>query len=431
MRPRIDPQDADDFAVTPAGQVYAQEIKESLNGILADRPPPNVHRTIANHPTLLPAMQPLLTHVAGDVLPPREREIVILRTAWRSQAPYIWAHHHAAGLFVGLSETEIARVASEDATDWAPFEAILLQAVDELHTQSALSDDTWKQLAERYSEEQILELLALAGVYKTLAFILNSCLVSVDSWMERPALLPADPGRTASGRHARRRDSLVGPGADTWNRRIVLQTDTGLSQLTPTAAHQDPPLHEILVRYPDLLSTAVNGRHEVNSPLLLIRRNSTDIMPDTDGYSFSATHLFADSRGIPILVEVVEPHDTWNAHSALAKILDYAGSGARHWPLHILQRSLEYTAQLQNSTGESLLAEMGYTVDEGSFLRTLESNLALGRLRMVIVASHFPPEFNLALRFLGQQLRSAEVYGVELRRYSDGAHAAFIPRVVT
>ncbi|WP_199896956.1 carboxymuconolactone decarboxylase family protein, partial [Streptomyces sp. NRRL F-6674] len=96
-------------------------------------------------------MQPLLTHVAGDILPPREREIVILRTAWRSQAPYIWAHHHAAGLFVGLSETEIARVASEDATDWAPFEAVLLQAVDELHTQSALSDDTWKQLAERYS----------------------------------------------------------------------------------------------------------------------------------------------------------------------------------------------------------------------------------------------------------------------------------------
>lgn len=429
MRPRIDPQDADDFAVTPAGQVYAREIGQSLNGLLADRPPPNVHRTIANHPTLLPALQPLLTHVAGDILPARERELVILRTAWRSQAPYVWAHHHAAGLFVGMTETEIARVASEDTVGWTPFEATILQAVDELHTKSAVSDGTWKKLAERYSEEQILELLALAGTYKTLAFILNSCLVPIDPWMERPALLPADPGQLTSGRHARPRETPPGAGSETWNQRIVLQNDTGLSQLTPTSASPEPPLHEILGRYPDLLSTA--NASGSNSSLLLIRRNPTDVMPDTDGYSFSATHLFADSSGVPILVEVVEPHDTWNAQSALAKILDYAGSGARHWPIHILQRSLEYTAQLQGSTGEQLLAEMGYPIDEGSFLRAIEANLALGRLRMAIVASRFPPEFNRVIAFLGQQLHPAEVYGVELRRFSDGSHAAFIPRVVT
>ncbi|CAM5602968.1 hypothetical protein SANTM175S_08541 [Streptomyces antimycoticus] len=196
MRPRIDPQDADDFAVTPAGQVYLQEVSQSLNGILADRPPPNVHRTIANHPTLLPAMQPLMSHVAGDILPPRERELVILRTAWRSQASYVWAHHHAAGLFVGLTETEIARAASEDATGWTPFEAALLTAVDELHTKSAISDGTWKQLAERYSEEQILELLALAGTYKTLSFRCQTPAWSSSSW--RPSA-PCGPNRSVTG----------------------------------------------------------------------------------------------------------------------------------------------------------------------------------------------------------------------------------------
>ncbi|WP_055554778.1 hypothetical protein [Streptomyces sp. NBRC 110028] len=95
----------------------------------------------------------------------------------------------------------------------------------------------------------------------------------------------------------------------------------------------------------------------------------------------------------------MEPHDTWKAQSALAKILDYAGSGARHWPIHILQRSLEYTAQLQGSTGEQLPAEMGYSIDEGFFLRTIESNLAVGRLRMAIAASRFPPEFNRGFYF--------------------------------
>ncbi|WP_269858082.1 carboxymuconolactone decarboxylase family protein [Streptomyces sp. RPT161] len=430
MRPRIDPQDVDEFAVTPAGQAYARTAKESLNGLLADRPAPNVMRTIANHPTLLPAMQPLMAHVAGEVLPARERELVILRTAWRSQAPYIWAHHHAAGLFVGLSETEIARVASEDTSEWTPFEAALLVAVDELHTRSVISDSTWKQLAERYDEEQFLELLALAGTYKTLAFILNSSVAPIDPWLERPAVLPADPVQMKSGRHARPQ----GPrpptrGNEAWNRRIVLQNGAGLSLLTPTAAHPEPPLHEILVRYPDLLSTAANA-HDAGSRLLLIRRTPADVMPDTDGYSFSATHLFADAKGVPTIVEVVEPHDTWNANDALGKTLDYAGSGARHWPLHILQRSLDYTAQLYSSTEENLLLQIDCPIDKSSFLRTLEANLAVGRLRMAIVASQFPPEFNRVIEFLGQQLYPAEVYGVELRRYSDGAHAAYVPRVV-
>ncbi|MGC9382171.1 carboxymuconolactone decarboxylase family protein [Streptomyces sp. MH13] len=214
MRPRIDPQDVEDFAATPAGQSYAQTVGRMLNGLLADRPPPNVLRTIANHPELLPAMQPLMAHVAGGVLPAHEREIVILRTAWRSQAPYIWAHHHAAGLLVGLSETVIAAVGSEDTSGWMPFEAALLDAVDELHTRSTLSHGTWGQLAQRYSEEQLLELLALIGTYKTLAFILNSCLVPIDTWLERPAPLPADPGRTRSGRHARPQVSFA-PGPRT------------------------------------------------------------------------------------------------------------------------------------------------------------------------------------------------------------------------
>ncbi|MCQ4045628.1 carboxymuconolactone decarboxylase family protein [Streptantibioticus rubrisoli] len=404
--------------------------KEALNGLLADRPPPNVTRTMANHPTLLPAIQPLIEHVTGEVLPARERELVILRTAWRSQAPYIWAHHHPAGLLVGLSETEIARVASEDTSEWTLFEAALLTAVDELHTGSVISDSTWKRLAERYTEEQFLELLALTGTYKTLAFILNSSVTPIDPWLERPAVLPADPGQMKSGRHARPQGSRPPtPRAEARNRRIVLQNGAGLTLLTPTTAHPEPPLHEILVRYPDLLS-AVGNAHDADSRLLLIRRNPADVMPDTDGYSFSSTHLFADSKGVPTLVEVVEPHDTWNENDALGKTLDHASSGARNWPLHILQRSLEYTSQLHNSTGEYLLTQIGYFLGESSFLRTLEANLAVGRLRMAIVASQFPPEFNRVIEFLGRQLYPAEVYGVELCRYADGTHAAYVPRVV-
>lgn len=430
MQPRIEPQAVDDFAATPAGQQYAQVVGQLHDGLLADRPPPYVLRTIANHPALLPAILPLLSHVAGDVLPAREREMVILRVAWRSQAPYVWAHHHHSGLQVGMSETELARIASEDASDWAPFEATLLRAVDELHTRSVLFDSTWRQLAERYSEEQVLELLALAGTYKTLAFILNSCLVSPDTWLENPALLPVDPQQLASGRHPRPGEApRAERRAEAQQQDIVLQSGGELSLLSPSLPHPEPSLHEILVRFPGLLAAAA-GAYDADSRLVLIRRNAADVMPDADGYSFGATHLFADSAGVPTFVEVVEPHDAWNAHGALAKILEYAGSGARHWPMHILQRSLEYTAQVSDVTVEQLLKETGHAVGEVSFLRTLEANLVLGKLRMVIVTGELPPEFNRVLEFLGQQLHPAEVYGVELRRFSDGVHSAYMPRVV-
>ncbi|RDG36863.1 carboxymuconolactone decarboxylase family protein [Streptomyces corynorhini] len=426
MRPRIEPQAVDDFAATPGGQEYAQVMGGLHDGLLADRPPPYVVRTLANHPSLLSAILPLLSHVAGNVLPARERELVVLRTAWRCQAPYVWAHHHASGLLVGMSETELARVASDDAEGWEPFEALLLCAVDELHASSVLSDGTWKQLGDHYSEEQILELLALSGTYRTLGQILNSTLMPPDPWLEQPALLPADPRRSASARPVGGAGSRPRPRQ---HRGIVLQGGNGLSLLAPAQARTEPSLHEILVRFPGLLSAAASA-HDAASRLLLIRRNPADVVPDADGCPFGATHLFADAQGVPTLVEVVEPHDVWNVRESLARILEYAGSGSRHWPMHILQRSLEHTARTAGVSVEQALKETGRTLDEETFLRTVESNLVTGRLRMVVVTSELPPEFSRMIDFLGRQLHPAEVYGVELRRYSDGMHAAFVPRVV-
>jgi alkylhydroperoxidase family enzyme len=73
--------------------------------------PLNIHNIIAHHPGLMNAWMPFRNQVVADsCLSPRQRELIILRTAHNCQADYEWKHHVERGLQAGLDETEIERV---------------------------------------------------------------------------------------------------------------------------------------------------------------------------------------------------------------------------------------------------------------------------------------------------------------------------------
>ena len=63
---------------------------------------------------------------------------------------------------------------------WAPFDATLIGAVDELHENSCLGDATWAALTERYDERQLIEVPMVVGHYHLLAFTLNSLGIQVE-----------------------------------------------------------------------------------------------------------------------------------------------------------------------------------------------------------------------------------------------------------
>ncbi|MFE7295842.1 carboxymuconolactone decarboxylase family protein [Streptomyces sp. NPDC057579] len=160
-------------------------------GPLAGRPVLNVLGTIAHHPGLLSDLLPLLNRLGQGLLPPRDREITILRVAHHTQSPYEWVHHALIGAAAGLLAEEIARIPDGPAhPDWDDADSTLLRAVDELHGDGAISQTTWEHLADRYSPHQLLELLALTGVYTLVAYVLNSCRVPLDDWLGEPAPLP-------------------------------------------------------------------------------------------------------------------------------------------------------------------------------------------------------------------------------------------------
>jgi 4-carboxymuconolactone decarboxylase len=140
-----------------------------------DGRPLAIFSTLAHHPLLLKRFTALGgVFLAQNQLPAREREIVILRVAWRTGSVYEFGHHTRIGLASGLSVDDIARVASAGTEGWQPGDAALLQAADEIHSTDRVGDGTWAELAGRYSEAELLELLALVGFYRMTAGILNS-----------------------------------------------------------------------------------------------------------------------------------------------------------------------------------------------------------------------------------------------------------------
>jgi alkylhydroperoxidase family enzyme len=111
----------------------------------------------------------------NGILPPRLRELAILRTGWLCRSEYEWGQHVVLARRVGISDAEIARVKSgPEAGGWTELESAMLRAVDELHTDACVTDDTWTVLAAHLDERQLIEVPMLVGQYHIVSFTLNT-----------------------------------------------------------------------------------------------------------------------------------------------------------------------------------------------------------------------------------------------------------------
>lgn len=144
--------------------------------------PLNVHALMANHPELLNAWWNFRNHmVTGGSLGKRCGELVILRVASKVRSWYEWAAHVERAQACGLSLEEIERVRMDPQADgWTSAETLLLRAVDELLADRAITTDTLELLADHYDSRQILDLVALQGMYVILAGMLNTWPVELD-----------------------------------------------------------------------------------------------------------------------------------------------------------------------------------------------------------------------------------------------------------
>jgi len=146
----------------------------------------NIFRTLAHHPKLLKRWQVFGGHLLNkSTLPPRDRELLILRIAWLRRGEYEWGQHAIIGKQAGLTDEEIRLIPEgPEAAGWAEQDRLLLLAVEDLHADSRLSDAVWEALSARYTKQQILDLLFTVGQYAMLAMVLNSLGVQLDEGIE-------------------------------------------------------------------------------------------------------------------------------------------------------------------------------------------------------------------------------------------------------
>ena len=146
----------------------------------------NITKTLVRHPKLLKRWNVFAGHVlVKSSLPPREREIAILRVGWLCRAEYEWAQHVVIGRQCGLDDEEIERIKTgPDAPGWTAHESAILRATDELHEDSFVRDETWAALAVTWSEEQLMDFVFAVGQYHLVSMALNTLGVQVDPGLE-------------------------------------------------------------------------------------------------------------------------------------------------------------------------------------------------------------------------------------------------------
>ncbi|MEX2255739.1 MAG: carboxymuconolactone decarboxylase family protein [Acidimicrobiia bacterium] len=184
--PRLPPLSKDRWGDDAVAALRAGFGDDAASRLLAEGPDapriPNVLTTLMHHPGLA---GPFLVYNAvllnAPTLDPRWRELMILRVAWRTRSRYEWVQHVRVALSCGITPEEIEAVGEGSAAErWAPLEADLLAATDQLVDRYRIDDETWARLAAHLDERQLVEVAFVVGTYTCLAMAFNSFGIELD-----------------------------------------------------------------------------------------------------------------------------------------------------------------------------------------------------------------------------------------------------------
>jgi alkylhydroperoxidase family enzyme len=163
--------------IAPAAPPFAPEIQAALEKIMPPGMPPLVlFTTLARDPRLFGKF------FAGSLLDRgnltlRQRELVINRTTALCGSEYEWGVHiRGFAAKAEFTEAQIASTVRGSADDacWGDEDRLLLRLCDALHRGCDVDETLWTALSERFGDAARLELLLLAGFYRTVSYLTNA-----------------------------------------------------------------------------------------------------------------------------------------------------------------------------------------------------------------------------------------------------------------
>jgi hypothetical protein len=176
--------------IAPLTPPYSADVQAQFDQLPPSWQPPFKHFTVlARDPRLLHAYrQGSVAYLQPSHLSIRQREVFLLRVTGRCRNAFEWClrvHYFADE--AGMTEAQLhASVhGSADYACWESGDHVLIRLADELHDTASISDALWADLRAAFSEEAILQLLLLAGHYRTNGYLSVGLQVPVDPRVKR------------------------------------------------------------------------------------------------------------------------------------------------------------------------------------------------------------------------------------------------------
>lgn len=179
--------------IAPVEAPYDEDVSAELSRWMppgSQFEPLQVFRVLAHNVPLMQRMLPLgsglLNHPS---VTHRDREIVIQRTCALAGAEAEWATHvFAFGKAVGITREQTGSLVYGGPADdcWTDErDRLVIELCDELHATATVAPELRARLAAVFEPAQVVELLVIAGWYRTFSYVVNGTGVTPEPFVPR------------------------------------------------------------------------------------------------------------------------------------------------------------------------------------------------------------------------------------------------------
>jgi len=143
----------------------------------------NVFRALLHNPTVAgPVANLLTTLLFRGKLDPRIRELVILRTGWRTKSEYEFCQHVGVARRLNMTDEEILGLRDPDnCRAYSEVDRAVIKMTDELLDRYEISGATWAVLERNFAPDHLVELLLAAGNWRMFAILLKGAKIPLDA----------------------------------------------------------------------------------------------------------------------------------------------------------------------------------------------------------------------------------------------------------
>ncbi len=213
--------------------------------------------------------------------------------------------------------------------------------------------------------------------------------------------------------------------------QIFIINDNGkLIEMNEANFISEDVFQKLLENYPALLAGSQINKTNPRRWLMISREMG---VPDTNDKSdrWSLDHLFIDQDAIPTLVEVKRKTDTRLRREVVGQMLDYAANAVKFWNVEKIKTIFEKNNNRTEENSEDIIANfLDAELEVNTFWESVETNLRIGRIRLLFVADLIPNELKTIIEYLNEQMSYTEVLGLELKQFKSNTLKTIVPRIV-